>query len=148
MISHLPAGSYHLEVISIDYNFPPLRIDVNPKFDGSVRAFSFSTEDAASAPQRVKYPLLLRPTDSPVYFTKPQAFDPFSLLKNPMVIMMLVFGVMMFVMQYDSCNSRSTAAGSTRAANCSRCQNKQTQSWRKQVVTCQEHLLSYNSLLT
>jgi hypothetical protein len=98
LCSKLPAGSYHLEVISIDHHFVPLRIDVSAKEDGRVRAFYFSTEDASSAPQRVQYPLLLRPVGIPVYFTKPQAFDPFSLLKNPMMIMMLVFGVMMFVM--------------------------------------------------
>lgn len=87
-----------MEVSTTNWTFVPLRIDVSDRDEGTVKAYYISMDDSSVAPQRVQYPLLLRPTGTPEYFTLPQSFDPLSMLKNPMLIMMLVFGGMVFIM--------------------------------------------------
>ncbi len=93
----LPIGSYHVEVASVQHEFQQVRLEIGSKNE-PVRAFYVSTEDSSVPSQRAPYPLVLKPVGQIDYFTEKPAFDPFSLLKNPMVIMMLVFGVMMFAM--------------------------------------------------
>jgi hypothetical protein len=92
----LQKGSYHVHVSSIHYTFPNLKLDIDG--DLQIKAFYVSTEDSSVIPERAQYPLVLKPTGQNEYFTQAQSFDPLSMLKNPMVIMMLVFGFMMFVM--------------------------------------------------
>eukprot|EP00980_Cylindrotheca_fusiformis_P011647 scaffold2751_cov131-Cylindrotheca_fusiformis.AAC.14 len=53
---------------------------------------------AGAAKQPIKYPLVLYPYAKYQYFEQRRGFSPFSMLKNPMVMMMIFSGVMMFVM--------------------------------------------------
>lgn len=89
-----PAGTYSLEVKMVDFLFSPIRIDISARDKGKVSAFRL-----ASGGKRMvlRYPLLLRPIAKANYFAKRQPFNWMGLLRNPMVIMIGLMGMVMLL---------------------------------------------------
>ena len=63
----------------------------------ATRAFLYSLKSGRD--MRLAYPLQLEPSMRMQYFEVEAAFNPLSYLKNPMVIMVGVSGILMFMMK-------------------------------------------------
>eukprot|EP01102_Stenamoeba_stenopodia_P017601 TRINITY_DN6335_c0_g2_i2.p1 TRINITY_DN6335_c0_g2~~TRINITY_DN6335_c0_g2_i2.p1 ORF type:complete len:250 (-),score=65.85 TRINITY_DN6335_c0_g2_i2:254-1003(-) len=87
----VPVGSYLLEVLSTEYEYPPLRVDVSTKFTGKLRARHLLNPSNHAA-----VPLVLTPERSVRYFEVREPFNVLGLLKNPMFLM-LGFTLVMLV---------------------------------------------------
>ena len=107
----LPVGSHVLEVSVGDAVFPPVRIDVMAEpnryrayvNDGSerllVNAATESNAADAAAAAGTSYPrIVLHPVGRLSYFVPREGFSVMSILKNPMVLMMVFSLGMVYVM--------------------------------------------------
>eukprot|EP00668_Euglena_longa_P001952 GGOE01002277.1.p1 GENE.GGOE01002277.1~~GGOE01002277.1.p1 ORF type:complete len:268 (+),score=46.66 GGOE01002277.1:732-1535(+) len=93
-IHGLEAGTHLLDFNVPQHVFPQVRVDMSRKKKGKVRASI--AEDGKV--ETIKYPLLLEPKAKAQYFVPREEYSMMGMLKNPMVIMMLVFGGMAFLM--------------------------------------------------
>jgi hypothetical protein len=84
---NIPAGSYVLEIHNVEFTFEVVRVDVASRIQAS-------SPSQSSMP----YPLVLKPLGRTDYFKKKPVFNPFSFLKNPMVLMMLFMGFAQFAL--------------------------------------------------
>ena len=102
-------GSYKLEVVNTVYTFEPVVVEIN-EIEASgeedirrkgqqaqIRPYLYNIKSGKG--QRLVYPLQLEPSMRIQYFEVEQPFNPMSYLKNPMVIMVLVSGLLMFMMK-------------------------------------------------
>ncbi|KAL0479054.1 hypothetical protein AKO1_007898, partial [Acrasis kona] len=92
----LPAGTHYIDFYSVNYLIPQIRIDISPK-TGKYRAFAIipSTNGQDSygvtqTPISVVPTLNIKPISKNEYFEREEPFDPFSMLKNPMAITLIV----------------------------------------------------------
>ncbi|KAG2188585.1 hypothetical protein INT44_001340 [Umbelopsis vinacea] len=100
----VPSGNYFLEIQSVNYIFPKLRVDVG---DDSVKgAFSSLGSDWATTGYEVTYPFVLKAKAPAEYFFKREGFNVMNMFKNPMMIMMGVSALMMFAMPKMMANIR------------------------------------------
>jgi len=119
-------GAYLLEVLARDHVFDQLRIDVHnespsseepdmlshvPRTEGEalpaptltvpsveVRPFLLGTSFSPSPPHPIlAYPILLHVRQRKEYFVPPGSFDILSMLKNPMVMMMVFVCITLFI---------------------------------------------------
>eukprot|EP00667_Euglena_gracilis_P015897 EG_transcript_16558 len=93
-IHGLPPGTHLLDFNVPRFVFPQVRVDLSRKKKGKVRASV--AEDGKV--ETIKYPLLLEPKAVAQFFVPREEYSMMGMLKNPMVIMMLVFGAMAFLM--------------------------------------------------
>ncbi|KAI9034002.1 hypothetical protein CLU79DRAFT_726597 [Phycomyces nitens] len=90
-------GSYLLEVRSIDYIFPKLRVDVDGEGDVS-GAYTGSGISWAATGLPVDHPFELKAKLEAEYFIKKQGFNILGMFKNPMFLMLGFSAVIMFIM--------------------------------------------------
>ena len=105
-------GVYKLEVQNLQYHFEPVVVEIAKPEDLvgpittegeakrrplAIRAFLYSLKNGRDA--KLLYPLQLEPSMRMQYFEVEAAFNPLSYLKNPMVIMVGVSGILMFMMK-------------------------------------------------
>jgi len=86
----VPAGSYLLKVLSAQYIYPMIRVDISSK-TGTIKASRVA--DKSIAP----YPLKLEPEAINDYFMVKEGFKITSLFMNPMMIMIGVSVVFIFL---------------------------------------------------
>lgn len=103
-------GAYKLEVVNTVYTFEPVVVEITEIENASgdeeirrkgqtaqIRPYLYNIKSGKG--HRLVYPLQLEPSMRIQYFEVEQPFNPMSYLKNPMVIMVLVSGVLMFMMK-------------------------------------------------
>ncbi|KAI8968886.1 hypothetical protein BDF20DRAFT_891990 [Mycotypha africana] len=94
---NVEAGSYLLEVQSIDYLFPKLRVDV--KEDNHIHAtYTAVGLDWNQRGLALGYPLEIQAKAEAEYFVHRQGFNILGMFKNPMFLMVGFSGLMMLVM--------------------------------------------------
>ena len=76
-------GSYLVEVVSPNYVFEPVRVDISSK-SGKVRARKVNSLKASSV-QHLPYPLKFKAGKQAEFFEKREAWSILNTLKNPMV---------------------------------------------------------------
>jgi ER membrane protein complex subunit 7 len=106
------AGSYKLDVVNTQYTFEPVVVEITEPQHGEqqedeiigkrkekaqIRPYLYSLKQGKGT--RLVYPLQLEPSMRVQYFEVEQPFNPMVYLKNPMVIMVLVSGLLMFMMK-------------------------------------------------
>ena len=91
----VPPGSYLVEIISPNYIFEPVRIDISSK-SGKIRARQVNVLKATSV-QHLPYPLKFKAVKQAEFFEKREPWSIISTLKNPMVTMLLC---MLCIMPY------------------------------------------------
>lgn len=96
VVYDVPPGIHQLDIHSSKYHFGQIKIQLLAESMDTPKCLEYAYPGAAKTP--VKYPLVLSPHATYEYFEKSKGFSIFSLLKNPMVLMMLFSVVMMFVM--------------------------------------------------
>jgi len=99
IIPDVPDGTYILSLISHDYFFNQLRLDVK-NFTAEVRLYIPGTPLNPPSPVLLPYPIVLIPREKSVYFVPPETFNLFAMMSNPMMLLMVVGGGMMLVMPY------------------------------------------------
>jgi len=97
VIPHVPAGTYVLSVVSHDHVFDQLRLDV-PEGDAAPAVSPYIAGTPLDPPSTVKlpYPIKLQAVQRFNYYTPPESFNIIGMLSNPMALMMVFGGVMMF----------------------------------------------------
>ncbi|KAI8072552.1 hypothetical protein BC940DRAFT_330691 [Gongronella butleri] len=94
---HVEPGSYLLQVDSIDFIFPKLRVDITQ--DGQITgAYTGLGQGWDKTGYGVPYPFALRAKAHADYFLAKQSFNMLAMFKNPMFLMIGFSGIMMFVM--------------------------------------------------
>ncbi|CDS05025.1 hypothetical protein LRAMOSA07554 [Lichtheimia ramosa] len=96
--SNIEPGSYLLEVQSVDYIFPKLRLEVDHDKGLTRAAYSIYGQSWDKTGYTVEQPLELRAKAVANYFMQRQGFNVFGLFKNPMFLMLGVSGLMLLVM--------------------------------------------------
>ncbi|KAI9472217.1 MAG: hypothetical protein EXX96DRAFT_583287 [Benjaminiella poitrasii] len=95
--ANVQPGSYLLEVQSIQYLFPKMRVDINE--DNQVQAaYSGLAIDWNNKGNSVEYPLEVQAKTEAEYFMIRQGFNLMGMFKNPMFLMLGFSGLMLFVM--------------------------------------------------
>ncbi|CAO1297911.1 unnamed protein product [Diamesa hyperborea] len=87
IISKVPFGSYVVDIINPDYNYEPVRVEINPK--GKFRARKVNHVQPSQIIQ-VPYPLKLKALTRFRYFQQREQWKITDFLMNPMVLMMLL----------------------------------------------------------
>lgn len=99
VIRDVPAGSHVLDVHHVDYSFSLVKLDIDENGQISSQLHTANCVlNTAARPVRVAYPLMMAPTDKVTYFVPRESFDPLSLLKQPMILMMVFTMIMVVVM--------------------------------------------------
>lgn len=83
VIHNVPPGSYLVEVISPNYAFVSVRVDISSK-SGKIRARQVNLLKSTAVTQ-VNYPLQFSAEEQAPFFVKREAWSLLSTLKNPMV---------------------------------------------------------------
>lgn len=99
VIPSVPPGTYLLSIISHDYTFDQVRIDVfnsTPEARPHVPGTPFNPPSTVLLP----YPIVLVPRQKLLYFVPPESFNLIAMLSNPMMLMMVFGGGMMLAMPY------------------------------------------------
>ncbi|KAG7450334.1 uncharacterized protein BT62DRAFT_1001172 [Guyanagaster necrorhizus] len=99
-IYDVPTGTYILSVLTHDFVFDQLRIDVLQDAIVEVRPYLPGTPLNPPVPNRLQYPLALTPRTKHKYFVPPDSFNMLGMLKSPMVLMMVFTGAMVLAMPY------------------------------------------------
>ncbi|OEU15396.1 hypothetical protein FRACYDRAFT_275659 [Fragilariopsis cylindrus CCMP1102] len=95
VIYNVPPGIHQLDIDSKTFHFGQIKIQLLEEAMDAPKCLEYAFP---GAPKRaLKYPLILNPKATLQYFEAKKGFSIFSLLKNPMVIMML-FSVVLMVM--------------------------------------------------
>jgi len=103
LLHDIPAGTYVLDVILPEYIFVPIRIDVSARDKGKVRASAMNVHSVAplqsqsSRQEKLQYPLSLKPDYKADFFMKREVWSVWSLLRQPMVLMMGVTALIVIV---------------------------------------------------
>uniref|UniRef100_A0A1B6MNE7 ER membrane protein complex subunit 7 beta-sandwich domain-containing protein n=2 Tax=Graphocephala atropunctata TaxID=36148 RepID=A0A1B6MNE7_9HEMI len=86
-IHNVPSGSYVVEVISPNYTYEPVRVEINSK--GKLRARKVNYIQTSQVVP-VPYPLKLKPLGPTRYFYTREQWRATDFLFNPMVLMMVL----------------------------------------------------------
>lgn len=102
LIPSVPPGTYLLSIISHDYTFDQVRIDVSnstpsPEARPHVLGTPFSSPPSTVL---LPYPIVFVPRQKSLYFVPPESFNLVAMLSNPMMLMMVFGGGMMLAMPY------------------------------------------------
>jgi hypothetical protein len=93
---NVPPGIHVLDVQSVTHHFSQIKIQILEDKMSSPNCLEYFYPGATKQP--AAYPLVLNAIATFDYFEKRQGFSIFSMLKNPMVLMMGFSAVLMFVM--------------------------------------------------
>jgi len=100
-IPDVPVGTYVLSVVSPDYSFDQLRIDVvDPVSAPEVRPYVVGTPLNPPSTALLPSPIALTPRQKHAYFVPHETFNLVAMLSNPMMLMMIFGGAMMLAMPY------------------------------------------------
>ncbi|KAG5718586.1 UPF0480 like protein [Termitomyces sp. T112] len=100
-IPEVPVGTYVLSVVTPDYSFDQLRIDVvDLESEPLVRPYIIGTPLNPPSTVLLTYPIILTPKSKHAYFVPRESFNLVAMLSNPMTLMMVVGGAMMLAMPY------------------------------------------------
>lgn len=97
--ANVPTGTYILSVVSPDYTFDQVRIDVQEN-EAEIRPYAPGTPLNPPSPIALSYPISLIPRQKHVYFVPRETFNLLGMLSNPMMLMMIAAGGMMFGLPY------------------------------------------------
>ena len=99
VVSNLPSGSFILEVNCPKFEFPLVRIDINPKNDHiRARLLDLVKPNYISQDSSMVYPLILTPERIKDYFEQKQPWNLSSILMNPMVLMLVLPATLMLIL--------------------------------------------------
>ncbi|KAJ7130067.1 hypothetical protein C8R43DRAFT_1025666 [Mycena crocata] len=97
-IPDVPVGTYLLSVVSHDYVFDQMRIDV---LESAFEARPYSVGTPLNPASPILLPQISLPARSKhVYFVPVDSFNILGMLQNPMMLMMIFGGVMVMSMPY------------------------------------------------
>ncbi len=96
IIYNVGPGIHQLDIDSKEYHFGQIKVQLLKESMDSPKCLEYAYPGAAKRP--VKYPLVLNPKGTYQYFQSKKGFSILSMLKNPMVLMMLFSVGMMVVM--------------------------------------------------
>jgi hypothetical protein len=100
-IPDVPEGTYLLSIISHDFSFDQLRIDVtNSSSFPEIRPYVAGTPMDPPSSILLSYPIVLSAKEKYDYFIPPESFNLAGMLSNPMMLLMVGGAVMMFAMPY------------------------------------------------
>ncbi|EIW86556.1 hypothetical protein CONPUDRAFT_95162 [Coniophora puteana RWD-64-598 SS2] len=100
-IPDVPTGAYVLSVISHDYVFDQLLLDVaDSESTPDVRSHIMGTSYSPSTSANLPYPVVLVPRHKNNYFTPHESFNLLGMFQNPMMLIMVLTGAMMLAMPY------------------------------------------------
>ncbi|GAO46277.1 hypothetical protein SAICODRAFT_25247 [Saitoella complicata NRRL Y-17804] len=115
-IKNVSEGAYLLEVWANTHIFSPVRIDILSADEAAAIAAKASTDEVTVAPEdivvhqtfransfsnkgaKLPYPLTLRPSSQSSFYIPRESLNFKGLLSNPMLLIMIFMGAMMFVM--------------------------------------------------
>ncbi|KAI0321709.1 hypothetical protein OF83DRAFT_211424 [Amylostereum chailletii] len=102
IIPDVPAGTYILSVVSHDHRFDQLRVDVvaDSESKPEIRPYTPGTPLNPPSIVTLPYPIKLQARYRSMYFVPPQSFNLLGMFNNPMMLMMVFGGLMMFAMPY------------------------------------------------
>jgi hypothetical protein len=101
VIPDVQPGTYLLSVESRDYIFDSFRIDVTPSEPmPEIRPHVLGTPFNPTSPISLSYPINLVPRGKNAYFIARESFNLVGMFQNPMMMIMVFTGVMMFAMPY------------------------------------------------
>lgn len=95
-IYNVPPGVHQLDIHNNNYHFGQVKIQLLENEMDAPKCLEYAYPGALK--QVIAYPLVLRPHATYTYFEKRQGLSLFSILKNPMVIMMVISLGLMFLM--------------------------------------------------
>jgi hypothetical protein len=95
-VYNVEPGIHVLDVQSVTHHFSQIKIQLLEEDMGSPKCLEYFYPGATKQP--AAYPLALNAIATYDYFEKRQGFSIFSMLKNPMVLMMGFSAVLMFIM--------------------------------------------------
>lgn len=134
-INDVPPGAYLLEVISNSWSYPKVRVDVSSRQSGKIKA-KVSSETQVG--QTLAYPLNLVPLGPMKFIEERPGFQIFSLLKNPMVLMigvtLLMTVLLPKLMTADAMKELQTNQPQTNQPDPAQLLNKWLDSTKKVVV--------------
>ena len=93
---HVPPGVHLLDVQSREHHFSQVKIQLLPEAMESPKCIEYIYPGAPK--QTIPHPIELTAHASYQYYEPRQGFNIFGIFKNPMLLMMLVMGGMMFMM--------------------------------------------------
>jgi len=101
VIPDVQAGTYLLSVRSHDHTFDYLRVGIAlnntlPEIHPHVLGTPFNPVSSIS----LSYPITLSPRSKNAYFIPRESFNLVGMFQNPMMLIMVLTGVMMFAMPY------------------------------------------------
>jgi len=101
VIPDVSDGTHVLSIISHDFSFDQLRIDVNgTSSEIQVRPYVDGTPMNPPSSVMLPYPVLLMPREKQNYFIPPESFNLGAMLSNPMMLLMVGGAGMMLAMPY------------------------------------------------
>jgi ER membrane protein complex subunit 7 len=95
-IFNVPPGIHQLDIQNNNYHFGHVKIQLLENDMDAPKCLEYAYPGALK--QVIAYPLVLRPHATYTYFEKRQGLSLFSILKNPMVLMMVFSLGLMFLM--------------------------------------------------
>ncbi|KAF8912839.1 hypothetical protein CPB84DRAFT_1841287 [Gymnopilus junonius] len=99
-IPDVPEGTYLLSIISHDFAFDQLRIDITNSSLPKVRPYIPGTPMNPPSSILLPYPIVLSAKEKADYFVPPERFNLAGMFANPMMLLMVGVGVMMLAMPY------------------------------------------------
>lgn len=100
-ILDVPPGTYVLSVLSRDYSFDHVRVDVSPSEPlPEVRPYIFGTPLLTTTSFSLPYPIVLTPRHKNRYFSPRESFNLLGMFQSPMMMIMALTGVLMLAMPY------------------------------------------------
>ncbi|KAF8973738.1 hypothetical protein BDZ97DRAFT_389478 [Flammula alnicola] len=94
-------GTHILSIISHDYSFDQLRVDVNNSNSLiEVRPYVAGTPMNPPSSVLLSYPVLVTPREKYVYFAPPESFNLAGMFSNPMMLLMIGGAGMVLAMPY------------------------------------------------
>lgn len=94
-VQNLPSGSYVFQVVNPDFDFEPVRVDINSK--GKIRARKVNYIQTSQV-NTVPYPLKFKMRGPINYFHQRETLRITEMLMNPMVLMMILPVLLMVVL--------------------------------------------------
>ncbi|VDB99819.1 unnamed protein product [Peniophora sp. CBMAI 1063] len=105
-IPDVEPGTYILSVLAHNHKFDQFRVDVLPEtpLEPIVRPLPPGTPLNPASPAILPYPIKLSARQANSYYVPPESFNIMSMVGNPMTLMMIAAGVMMFAVPYITKN--------------------------------------------
>ena len=94
-INRIPPGTYLVEVVSPNHLFEPARVDISSK-SGKIRARKANILKPTQV-LHLPYPLQFKAEEQAQFFEKRESWSMFSMLKNPMVLLLVAPVILMLI---------------------------------------------------